>query len=108
MQEFVKSEDFQKESYDNIMRIIAQQLNTNIQDLRNVLGLIGVHNKEELENTILHNGALAQKQKELEKEIDAKKEAYQKALKQLVAEYSRKLQERDKKAEEVLVFFRDI
>jgi len=44
----------------------------------------------------------------LEKEIAIKKEAYQKALKQLVAEYSRKLQERDKKAEEVLIFFKSI
>jgi len=33
MQEFVKSEDFQKESYDNIVRIIAVQLNTNTQEL---------------------------------------------------------------------------
>ena len=108
VQEFLQSEDFWKESLTNVIRIISTMIGLPTElSLGDVCGQ-SFSDKTQLKNFVLSgNGILSQKQK-LEKEVEKKKKMYQKALKQHVAEYSKKLQEKDKKTKETLNFLKSI
>jgi hypothetical protein len=107
VKEFLSGAEFQKESLANCIRIISVMIELPVEKkLEDICGQSFV-NKDDLKTGLSSSNLFAQTET-LKKEVNDKKQTYQKALASEMQEYKKTLEKKDTKTKEVLAFLQSI